>query len=229
MLKKNESWGKFIVLEGIDGSGTTTMAKRLCEELDAVYTNEPTSGPIGQLIRAYLRGDVGIFDELWKPDAETMALLYVADRVDHQKLIKSHLSSGRTVICDRYHYSTLAYQSATSERADLKVFSSWLYELARYCVEPDLVVVLDIGGQEAEARRLARHEKQEVFEVSELQKKLAEVYRMFPAMEFQHHITEGRAPRSSYMNIPNNFSHVNASLSENEVFEQCLAVIAEKS
>lgn len=227
MLGKKEGWGNFIVLEGIDGSGTTTIAKRLCEKLDAVYTSEPTSGPIGQLIRAYLRGDVGIFDELWRPDAETMALLFTADRMDHQKLIKSHLSSGRTVISDRYHYSTLAYQVATAERrgVDLKVYSSWLVELANYCIEPDLVIVLDVDCQEAEARRSTRCKEREVFEVSELQEKLASIYEFLPMMEFKHHVHGDRAPRCSYMGVPGDIYHVSANCPEDEVFKKCLRQI----
>lgn len=227
MLTTRDNWGDFIVLEGIDGSGTTTIAKRLCEEIGAVYTHEPTSGPIGRLIRAYLQGEVRIYDELWSPDAETMALLYTADRMDHQKFIRKHLSSGRTVISDRYHYSTLAYQAATSNRSgvDLKVFSSWMVELANYCIEPDLIIVLDVDCQEAESRRLGRCQEQEVFEVSELQEKLAKIYEFFPAMEFQYHTSEGRAPRCSYASVPGDICHVSANCYEDEVFEKCMKLV----
>lgn len=225
-------WGNFIVLEGIDGSGTTTIAERLCEKLGAVYTHEPTSGPIGLLIRAYLRGDVTLGGQgkwgTWKLDAETMALLYTADRMDHQPFIRHYLSSGQSVICDRYHYSTLAYQTATvgREGIDLKIFTSWLIELANYCLEPDLVIVLDVDCEEAEARRSVRCRDKEVFEVSELQKKIAEIYEFFPGVEFQHFIGgERSSPRRSYMNIPGNIVHISANCPEDEVFEKCLRLI----
>lgn len=231
---KEEGWGRFIVIEGIDGSGKTTIARRLCDELKAVYTFEPTSGPIGRMISNYLQGSV-FKDEnggsRWMPGAETMALLYTADRMDHQKFIIDNLSSGLTVISDRYHYSTLAYQAATSglEGVDCKIFSSWVIELAEYCLEPDLTIVLDIGCQEAEARRRERKKAEEIFEVSELQTKLACIYEMYPAMEFKESNGEGRAPRRFYMGVPGDIWHVPSNNPEDVVVQSCLRIISKNT
>ena len=80
----------FIVLEGIDGSGTTTQAKRLVERLselghDAICTREPSSGPVGRFIRDVLEHRVVVEDSNGSraPDWSTLALLFAADRADH--------------------------------------------------------------------------------------------------------------------------------------------------
>jgi len=102
--------GKFIVIDGIDGSGTTTQAQALTTALQAVghkvhLTREPSQGPIGLMIRQQLSASPGV-------DAKTLALLFAADRTDHiQREILPALERGETVICDRYILSSLAYQT----------------------------------------------------------------------------------------------------------------------
>ena len=103
--------GKLIVLEGIDGSGTTTQARLLCEWLAgrgvAVHlTREPSDGPVGRLIREILHG-------AHAPVAgDTMALLFAADRVDHlSREVLPALDRGTHVVTDRYYHSSLAYQA----------------------------------------------------------------------------------------------------------------------
>lgn len=174
--------GCFIVLEGIDGCGSTTQAKLLAERLrergrDVVLTCEPTSGPVGTLIRKALqRRLVGE-----TPDGPsrfswaTLALLFAADRVDHVKeLIEPALLAGKWVVSDRYDLSSLAYQSlsAASEPDVLP----WLRDINRFIVRPDLTIVIDVPADVAQERRALRGGSPELFEVSELQRKLANVY-----------------------------------------------------
>jgi dTMP kinase len=104
----------FIVLEGIDGSGTTTQLRRLSSLLErrgipVMATAEPTSRPEGALIRRILKGEL-------EADAGTVAYLFAADR--HQHLygaggVIAAAEDGKIVLCDRYSLSSLAYQGMT--------------------------------------------------------------------------------------------------------------------
>jgi dTMP kinase len=173
-LEKPQAGGKFIVLEGIDGSGTTTQLERLALALEAQgrrvhRTCEPTSFEVGTLIRALLQGRGGPARH-----PATMALLFAADRLDHlEQTVLPRLRQGDVVISDRYTLSSLAYQSLTSEEADAV---EWLQQLNRHAIVPDLTLVLDVSPNVAEARRRARGGPEELFEKSELQRRLAALY-----------------------------------------------------
>lgn len=95
--------GKFIVLEGVDGSGKTSLAARLAQPKGAWVTFEPTDGPVGRTLRS---GGLGAIP----PAAE--ALLFAADRAVHTQEISARLDAGTWVVCDRYMGSTVAYQAA---------------------------------------------------------------------------------------------------------------------
>jgi len=178
--------GRFIVLDGIDGSGTTTQAQRLVAALQAAgqraqFTCEPSSGPIGRQIRQLLsRGaeagaaPAGGGDEpscAW----DTLALLFAADRLDHvAREIRPALSAGIHVICDRYDLSSLAYQSATALPGTDPL--PWIRALNQRALRPDLTLVLDVDPDVAEARRAARGQPPELFERRDLQRRLAQLY-----------------------------------------------------
>jgi dTMP kinase len=137
----------FIVIEGIDGTGKTTLCRFLEERLvregyDVVITAEPTGGPIGELIRR--KG----FD----PRAE--ALLFAADRSCHTADINEWLSRGKVVISDRYYVSSLAYQGASHEG-----MTDWIAMINEPVIrEPDVTVVLDIDPEEGLGRISSRGE-----------------------------------------------------------------------
>jgi dTMP kinase len=104
---------KFIVLEGLDGAGTTTQLRLLSERLARegtphLATFEPTDGQIGKLLRSILARDV-------RAHPRTVALLYAADRSEHVhdpvSGIEARVKKGQLVISDRYLFSSLAYQS----------------------------------------------------------------------------------------------------------------------
>lgn len=103
MILKN-----FVVLEGIDGSGTSTQCKILQTKLpfDTYFTAEPTTGPVGKFLRKVLKGDT-------KLDSRTICYLFAADRAEHLYSKEGVLEQAKShiVVSDRYLYSSLAYQS----------------------------------------------------------------------------------------------------------------------
>jgi len=129
--------GLFIVLEGIDGAGTTTQARLLAEWLrsrgrEAVLTAEPTARPVGAFIRQILQGSFPEADET------TMAFLFAADRADHlQNVVIPALYAGRIVVSDRHYLSSVAYQSL---RADM----AWVESINTGFYRPDLTLFLDV-------------------------------------------------------------------------------------
>lgn len=178
--------GLFIVLEGVDGAGTTTHTKQLKETLSArglpVHaTREPSDGPIGVMIRQILTGRIvvpglhGGRPPTWK----TMALLFAADRADHVEAeIEPNLRDGVTVLSDRYYHSSVAYQSATApEGADRAgEVARWVREINRYARKPDLTIVLDIPPDVAAKRRIERSKSSEIYDDLELQRELTRFY-----------------------------------------------------
>jgi len=162
--------GKLVILEGIDGCGKTTHAKLLSKWLsesgkDVLHTKEPSRGPIGLLLRDYLKKEtVPLID----------ALLFTADRAEHvEKEITPALEEGKIVVCERYYFSTIAYQMA--QGLDKK----WLTELNAFATKPDLVILLDLNP-EISVKRTSTNEK---FEKLEFLKKVNSNYKVL-AREF---------------------------------------------
>jgi dTMP kinase len=134
--------GRFIVLEGIDGAGTTTQAELLHQRLGLAITREPSRRSIGRVIREFLAG--GDVDE------RAMALLFAADRIDHLRgEIQPELERGQHVVSDRYVLSSIAYQSLFVERA-------FVVEINRFAPPADLTIFVRVPIDVAEARRAAR-------------------------------------------------------------------------
>lgn len=171
--------GLFVVFEGIDGAGTTTQCERYAARLRARkrlvhVTREPSTGPIGSMIR------LALTHRLTLPSAhqaEAMALLFAADRLDHVAAeIDPHLRDGYVVLSDRYDLSSLAYQSMTSNGGDDAGMVSWIRELNRHARRPDVTLVLDVSPGVAAARRKARGGAAELFDAAEVQARLAKAY-----------------------------------------------------
>lgn len=175
--------GRFIVLEGIDGAGTTTQTARLVERLRSEMprtpvkvTREPSDGPIGSLVRQVLTGRI-VIPGGRAPGWATMALLFAADRMDHvESEIEPFLAQDGIVVSDRYDASSLAYQSVSSGRGGEQAVE-WIRELNKHALRPDLTIVLDLPSDIAAARREVRGEAAQLYEQNEVQRALAEFYR----------------------------------------------------
>ena len=159
--------GFFICIEGLDASGKTTQARRLVRNLrqrgfEAVYTTEPSSGEIGRFIRArILKGRKRV-------PSVVEALLFAVDRIDHVKReIKPALQEGKVVVCDRYVFSSIAYQGAAG------LDTKWIEEINRSALPPDLAIYLDVPP-EVVVKRMKR--KRSVMERLQVQRRVREVY-----------------------------------------------------
>lgn len=167
--------GRFLVLEGLDGAGTTTQAALLCEWLrsrgrKAHLTSEPSRGPVGTEIRHVLSGRLrgaggGSFDP------RALALLFAADRIDHwESEIGPRLEEGQDVVSDRYVLSSLAYQAvATGDPA-------WVASINAKAPAPDLTLFLRVRPAVALRRRYAVTADREIFEVPAFQRRVHRAY-----------------------------------------------------
>ncbi len=152
----------FIVLEGLDGAGTTTQLKKLKAELERIgyniyMTNEPTSQPIGKLVRSVLSGD-------FKTTPLALATLYSADREDHinnsEYGIIKQINDNKIVISDRYFYSSLAYQGVNCD------FNK-VVELNKDFPHPQILIYIETPVEVCISRIESRGEKKEIFEKRE--------------------------------------------------------------
>ena len=165
---------QLIVLEGLDGAGTTTQAKRLVQHLDsrgrkAHLTREPSDGPIGRLIREMLTGKHAIADQTIAQS--TFGLLFAADRLDHlQREVEPQLAAGVTVVSDRWYHSSLAYQGTGADR-------DWITTLNARARRPDLTIFLQVRPEIAAQRRVAAGRVQELFEDMRMQQDVDAGYR----------------------------------------------------
>ena len=155
--------GKFIVFEGIDGSGKTTQINQLSSWLNCnnfipkknklVITREPGGTTLGQSIRSLLLDT----SEEKNPDSITELLLYAADRAQHvNEIIRPSLNKGDWVISDRFCGSTIAYQGY-GRKLDIKLIKK-LEIIATQGISPDITFLLDIPVEESIKRRKYRKE-----------------------------------------------------------------------
>ena len=163
----------FIVLEGIDGAGTSTQIKKLVQSNPDKYiaTAEPTSGPTGKFLRQMLAGD-------FKVDERTNAYLFAADRCEHifgKGGVKELCDSGKTVVSDRYFFSSLAYQSVSCG-LELPQLLNSPFPL------PEYLFFFDINPEISLGRVNARNGHKEIYENIESQKKIAALYEKVISM-----------------------------------------------
>ena len=180
----------FAVLEGGDGSGTSTQLEMLketfAEQSDLSISNktapaksvslystfEPTDGPIGRLIRSGLKAETPF-------NSETIAFLFAADRNEHvysRGGIEERSNRGDLVVCDRYILSSLVYQGITcGEELPLQLNSHFPY--------PELLIFFDLDPEIAQKRIINRQEK-EIYDSLEFQKQVRQRYKaLLPRFE----------------------------------------------
>ena len=168
--------GLFIVLEGVDGAGSTTQTRLLADFLRqqgrrVIATKEPTEGRIGLVIRAYLQSKVS------HPSID--ALLFAADRVEHlETVVKPALERGEHVISDRYLESSLAYQTADG------VENEWIEAVNRFAIKPDQTIILDINP------------------ATSLNRKHAPVRERFETIEFLNRVRQNFKKRAASQGYP---------------------------
>jgi dTMP kinase len=151
--------GTFLVFEGIDVSGKSTQARRVAELHDALFTFEPGDTPLGVELRHWL------LDAATPMDPSTEALLMLSDRSLHvRSVIEPTLESGRSVVCDRFFASTLAYQGY-GRGVDLKLLEA-ASDLAIGSCLPTLTILLDIPLEVVNERRA--HDAKDRFESADL-------------------------------------------------------------
>lgn len=153
--------GKFIVFEHLDGAGGTTQAKNYASDLKELgipteFTCEPTDSEIGRYIRA-IQGHK-------RNNAYLLPYLYIADRALHAERIQELLNEGTWVVCDRYWYSSVAYQGQEWE------------EINSQFPVPDEVIYVKLPVEECIKRIEVRGKAKDVFETQEFLSESAAVY-----------------------------------------------------
>jgi dTMP kinase len=148
-------WAPFLVFEGLDGSGKSTLIQSLAAEinlknLEFVITREPGGTPMAEEIRNLL-----LRTDHESPEPATELLLYAASRAQHVAcVIQPALSRGDWVLCDRFSPSTVAFQSFARGLARKDI--DWLNAFAEQGTEPDLVILLDLSIEESRRRQSGR-------------------------------------------------------------------------
>lgn len=182
------SRGKFIVIEGLDGCGKSTQLRLIKEGLEQygkrVYlTAEPTNYETGEYIRR-------ILSESLVKDMYLQAALFLADRLEHithpEFGIEKYLSDGYTVVCDRYYYSSFAYQGTASD-------IDWVMRTNLECervLKPDLCIFLDVNPDTCKSRIDEVRDRPELYEkdVEKMRQIRDNFLRVFDRLRDSHNI-----------------------------------------
>jgi len=187
MSESKSKRGRFIVIEGIDGSGKSThiplLAKKLIADGNRVYTTaEPTVSLSGGMLRDALRG-------VTKKTTCEIAAMFLLDRINHNvnpvNGIEKFLAAGVDVICDRYYYSSLAYQGSETD-------FDWVLDMNLNCPEirkPDVCIFLDLEPDKCLERIKSDRMVTEIYEEkSRLERYRNRYYEIFEMLKFTDNI-----------------------------------------
>jgi dTMP kinase len=180
-FKRNPYQGKFIVLEGIDGSGKTIQSQLLAQNLTkqgkkVFLTKNPTDGEIGNFIRRALQGKIEI-------PLVSFQYLFSADRQVQQLEVIEHLKMGEIVISDRYYWSSVAYGVADKDSVDYKneamiqAIAQSVLSMYNQFIVPDITFYLDVSVQTGLSRRHDSTKEKELYENVEKMEKVEKGYQ----------------------------------------------------
>ena len=168
---KNEILKGFIVIEGLDGAGTTTQLNNITDYLSKENikhnrTFEPTDNKTGKFIRKVLSGEIPL-------EQESIAYLFAADRNEHifsknYGIIKL-LKSNKYVICDRYLFSSIAYQSIGAD-------PELVMDLNSRFPLPEYLIFIDVPVEECQRRLKSRDSQKDIYDDIEYQRKVLDYY-----------------------------------------------------
>jgi dTMP kinase len=201
--------GHLIVLEGIDGTGKSTQTKRLGVWMESlghtvVLSREPTDGPYGSKLRASAAtGRLSIQEELG---------LFLKDRRDHvETLIAPNLADGRSVILDRYYFSTMAYQGARGlDPVEIR------HTNEAFAPQPDLLLILDIDVDVSHQRIGLRGDAVNEFEQEETLERCREIFLALKDEPFARVIDASRTLDEVSQSIREEVSRFLARVERNE-------------
>lgn len=184
-MKKNDFKGLFIVFEGLDGSGQSTQAALLKDFFsekgkEVVLTKEPTlDSRSGKKLRKILYKEIEV-------DPREIQELMVQDRREHlENTIIPALKEGKTVVCDRYFFSTLAYGAA--DGLDFE----WLVEINNQFLYPDIIFLLKVSPEVCMKRIMERGEEIALFEKKQKLSLVWEVYKALPSRFNSVYVIDG--------------------------------------
>jgi dTMP kinase len=209
--------GVLITLEGIDGSGKTTVANSLTRNLPRaqprkkfLFTSEPTNGEAGKILRSHLAAEYSrISNKISQAKRMEELCLFMADHADHlARIVIPALDEGAVVISDRYADSTAAYQGVTLRGVVPKPLG-WIRDVyAAWNVVPRITLFFSIKPENA-VRRLRSRENREKFERLDFLNEVDRNFRKIIAME------------------PNRFVIVDGEMEADSVAEKALEAILE--
>ncbi len=176
-----------MVIEGLDGAGTTTQTGRLARRFERANhrvfsTFEPTGSPTGAFIRRILTGNERHGDAPFRPGEAALALLFAADRAAHSVEIERLRAGGTHVVCDRYVFSSMAYQSLGDTIDGPRVV-----EINAGCAVPSLTVLLDVPIDMCLRRLAARGDADSIYERRDLLERIRTHYDNLRALYTQHY------------------------------------------
>lgn len=205
----------FITLEGVEGSGKSTVCDRLATWLkaqgfDLVLTREPGSSSLGRKLRAILL-DMNSVDL----SEQSELFLYLADRAQHvREVLEPALGAGKIVLCDRYADSTLAYQGY-GRGVNLDELTL-VNNMAIRGLWPDLTLLFDVDAEVGLSRARKRNQEENIEQTE----------GRFEAEELDFH----QRIRQGYLNLAQKYAYryrlIDANLPANQVFEQAQAHLA---
>ena len=200
LFQPNKFPGKLITFCGLDGCGKSSMIKMLADQLtkegyDVLVTKQPTDAMRQtDIFRTFMDNP-----DHSNYEYRTLSLMAAADRIQHvNHVILPALKEGKIVICDRYFYSCLANLRARGYKND-----SWIYDVSKSIIGPDIVFFLDVPPSVALSRVRNRPEERDRFVDIELQDRLYDEYQKIAAMNHGILISSETEPEVTYEKINN--------------------------